>query len=679
MTPLNQSSNKRPLFQGILIVLLVFLAYVPAFRGQFVWDDDINVINNQTLRTPDGLRRIWFEPGATQQYYPLTHTSFWLDYHLWGMNTIGYHALNICLQAFSALLLWRILKRLDVPGAWLGAALFALHPVCVESVAWITERKNSLCGVFFLGSIFASIGFWLPIRAASTSRAEPADSSSGNGRWMFYWLALFFYLCALCAKTAAVGLPAVIVLLWWWKRTPFRLRNAFLLLPFLAIGMVMGLVTMWVEKNHVGAAGQEWHFSWLERCQIAGRAWWFYLGKLLCPYPLDFMYPRWVIQASQPLAYLPPAAAVIGILILWRERNGWARPVLFTAGYFAALLFPVLGFFDVFFFRYSFVCDHFQYLACMAPLALAGAGIATFVNSLKKWNQVLFPVVCSVLLLALGVLTWRQSRMYRNLETLWRETLAHNEHSWMAHNNLGNILAGKGNLEEAVQHYKNVLRENAGFAPAHSNLGAVLFEQGKVDEAIVQLIEALRLNPHSGDAHFNLGLALEAKGDLEGASREYNEVLQLMPGYAPANNNLGQILARQGKMDEAISYYTLALQSDPNYAAVYDNLGFALASKGNLDDAISHYLHALQSDPNLAEAHHHLGLAYNAKGDLDNALLQYNAAVQLKPGMAEAHYDLGVLLARRGELAQARAQFTEALRLKPDYAEASKQLQALPR
>ena len=646
MKPRSQHLRERPILQGALMILLVVLAYLPALRGQFLWDDDDNVINNRTLRSLDGLRRIWFEPGATQQYYPLTHTSFWLDYHMWGLNPLGYHAGNILLHAISALLIWRILQRLGVKAAWFGAALFALHPTCVESVAWITERKNTLSGVFFLSSILACLRFWLPGRTlsqlGSKSRSQP-DPIPCFGSWKFYWLALGLYVCALWAKTAAVGLPVVIVFLLWWKRGKLGWRNVFLMFPFLTAGVAMGLITMWVEKRYVGAVGMDWQFSWVERCLIAGRALWFYVGKLLFPHPLEFMYPRWLVQPAQPLAYLPVVTAVAGILILWRIRNAWARPILFTSGYFIAMLLPVLGFFNVFFFRYSFVCDHFQYLACIAPLALAASGISFAVATLKKGNHLLEPLVCGMVLLALGTLTWRQTGDYRDNDTLWRNTLARNPGAWMAENNLGLDLVLKGRFDEGIEHYVKALESKPNYAPIYDNWGNALAAKRDFDAAIQQYDRALQLDPDSASTHNNIGNALAGRGDLDAATQHYLKALEIAPLYATAHNDLGSALARQGKLDEAIQHFSKAIQLAPEYA----------------------------------EAHGNLAKALGFKGDLDGSVDQHIQVLRIHPDDAQAHYNLGMILVRQNKPAQAQDQFVEAVRLKPRYEEAEQQLRAI--
>jgi protein O-mannosyl-transferase len=243
---------------GLFLLAIIILAYYRACGGEFLWDDDANVVNNPALRSLGGLRQIWLHPGATQQFYPLTNTSFWLEYHLWGLYPLGYHVTNILLHALNAILLWLILRRLNVPGAWLGAALFALHPVGVESVAWITERKNTLADAFYLGSLLVSLGFWLPHLARNPQditgkAAEPANTNLGP--WKYYWWTLGLYLCALSSKTATVGLPVVILLLVWWKQRRWAWRDVYLLLPFMAIAGAFALITLWVEKNNLGATG----------------------------------------------------------------------------------------------------------------------------------------------------------------------------------------------------------------------------------------------------------------------------------------------------------------------------------------------------------------------------------------------------------------------------------------
>ncbi len=613
---------------ALLLVAVTLVAYLPALLGQFIWDDDRYVTNNLLLRSLKGLWQIWFVPGATVQYYPLTFTSFWVDYHLWQLNPLGYHLTNVLLQALNAILLWTVLRRLDVPGAWLAAAVFALHPVNVESVAWVTERKNLLAGFFYLCSALACLRFWLPNLATAGGRATRVSetSAAGLGEWKFYWLALCLYLCALLAKTAMIALPGAVLVVVWWKRGKMGWRELFPLAPFLAVGMAMGLLTVWVEKHFVKPVGTEWAFSFLERCLIAGRAVWFYLGKLVWPHPLMFVYPRWEIHAAQPLAYLPVLALMVGLFILWLNRKGWARPMLVALAYFLALLFPALGFFNLYFLRYSLVADHYQYFAAIGPLTLAAAGISMTLGRFAKRSPFLKPLFYGTLLLALGLLTWQQCGIYTNLETLWRKTLAKNPDCWLAHNNLGTLLANQGHIEEAMEHSQ----------------------------------KAIQINPNDSEALNNLGAALAATGRFDEAIENYYRAIQIKPDFFKALNNLGLALVAQGRFDEAIENFHKAIQINPNHPNAFLNLGIALAQSGRTKEAAAQFREALKLNPELAVAMNNLAwiLATSAEGELRDGA----EAVRLAERACElTHYDEPLFI---GTLATAYAEagrFPEAV------------------
>jgi tetratricopeptide (TPR) repeat protein len=584
---------------GALIVLFVFVAYLPALHDGFIWDDDAYVTHNLTLHDGEGLRQIWFMPGATPQYYPLSFTSFWVDYHLWKLNPLGYHLTNILFQAINAVLLWSLLRRLSVPGAWLAAAIFAVHPVQVESVAWVTERKNVLAGFFYLSSALACLQFWLPNTVAVDSRKRDGVQTAtvGFGRWKFYWLALFLYLCALLAKTAAIALPVAVLLVVWWKRGKVGWRELFPMAPFLGVGMAMGLFTVWVEKHFVQAVGSEWTFSFLERCLIAGQAVWFYLGKLLWPHPLIFIYPRWGIDASRPTAYLPVLAVGVALFLLWLKRRGRGGPVFFALAYFVVSLFPVLGFFNVYFFRYSFVADHFQYLADIGPLTLAAAGIAIAF----KTKPFLKPACGGALLLTLGLLTWRQAGMYTDTETLWRDTLAKNPDCSIAHNNLGRLLDHQEHIEEAMEHYH----------------------------------KALQLDPNNYEALYNLGNTLTAQGQFDEAIENYRQAIELNPNYYGALDNLGVALANKGRFDEAIENFRKAIQINPNYSDALNNLAWVLAASP--DDELRNGAEAVRLAERACELTHYgeplfigtLAVAYAECGRYPEAVATAEKAEQL--------------------------------------------------
>ena len=606
-----------------LLVLVTILAYQPVWHAGFIWDDDYYVTHNLMLVSLDGLRRIWFAPGATVQYYPLTFTTFWMEYHLWGLNPLGHHLVNVLLHSCNAILLWLILRKLGVPGAWLAAGIFALHPVCVESVAWVTERKNTLSGLFYLGSILVALQFWLPGETASefdvTERAE--GSTTGIGSWKFFWVAFVLYLCALCSKTTTLPLPAVIVLLVWWKRGRVVWRDVYPLGLFLAAGVAIGLITMHVERT-LGAGEDvgknEQGLSWLQGCLLAGRDVWFYLGKLFWPHPLMFVYPRWTIQTSEWMAYMPILVLVIGLCTLWWKRDGWGRTPLVACVYFVALLFLVLGEFNVYYFRYSYVADHFQYLASIGPLTLAAAGITAVFGFLRNGSLLLKPLFCGVLLLTLGMLTWRQCRMYADLETLWRTTIDRNPVCWMAYNNLGSALFEKGQADKAISQYKEAIRLNPDYALAHYDLGIALLKLGQTDEAISQYEEAIHLNPDYVDAHFNLGNALLKLGQTGEAISQYWEVIRLKPDDTDAHINLGVILFNQGQTGGAIRQFQAAIRLKPDLVEARNNLGVALFKQGQTDEAISQFQEAVRLKPDDADAQRNLAklLELNSKSNV---------------------------------------------------------------
>ncbi len=650
---------------GVVLVLLVIVAYLPALRGEFIWDDDFHVTNCEPLRSLAGLVRIWFVPGATQQFYPLTWTSFWIDFHLWGLSPFWYHAENILLHGINAILVWRILRRLNVPGAWLGAALFALHPVCVESVAWISERKNMLSGLFFLLAILAALEFWLPRRAAAEGKSAGPPQNSENlfGAWKFYGLTLAFFLGALLSKTVTASLPGVILLLVWWKRGRWVGKDWLLVAPFVAFGLAMSLITANIEHHFVMQApnGDEWKLTFPERFIIAGKALWFYLGKLVWPHPLVFMYPRWNLQRAQALSYLPLAAVVALGVWLWLQRKSWGRPALVAAGYFAGVLLPALGFFNIFPFRYSFVADHFQYLAMIGPLALAAAGITWLLARLK--NRYVQYASVAVVLAVLAVLTWLQTGVYRNLEVLWRDTLAKNPTCWMAQDNLGRYLTENQRFDEAETHYRAAIQIRPNDYAAYYDLGLQAAIRGELSDAIANFDKTLELAPGYAMATYQKANVYAREGKVEEAIRDYNAALEAMPNLVIAHYNLATVLAQNGKLDGAIDEYNRTLAQQPNYMPAQIGLGRTLSSKGDFDGAIEHYRLALQIDPNSVEALADLGNALVAKGQLDEAVNCYRAALELDPNSSALHLNLAVALTHQGKTAEAESERTTARRL----------------
>jgi len=523
------------------LVIAVFLAYQPAWQGGLIWDDDAHVTNPE-LRSWHGLYRIWFDLGATQQYYPLLHSVFWIEHKLWGDAPLGYHLVNIFLHAMAALMAAAVLRRLKVPGAYLAAAIFALHPVQVESVAWITELKNTLSAVFYLSAALLYLRF-------DQERKKP-----------FYAGALALFVLGLLSKTVTATLPAALLVVFWWQREKLSWRRDVLpLVPFFVLGAAAGLFTAWVERKLIGAEGAAFDLTFVDRFLISGRVIWFYLGKLFWPANLIFIYPRWNIDQALWWQYLFPAGALLLAAVLWVLRRRWRGPL---AGllFFVGTLFPVLGFFNVFPFIYSFVADHFQYLASLGVIALVSAGIALLLKRCAFWPRIGGCILCLALLSSLAILTWRQSRMYVDIEMLYQTTIENNPNCWMAYNNLGLLLNNKGQTQEAIEYYQQALRLKPDYIEAHNNLGTALADAGRQQEAIEHYRQALRLNPDYIEAHNNLGAALADAGRLQEAIEQYQQALRLKPGYAYLYFNMAMIYARMKQSSEAIAAARKALE-----------------------------------------------------------------------------------------------------------------------
>jgi protein O-mannosyl-transferase len=622
---------------GLFLVAITLIAYGPAWHAGFIWDDDTFLTLNPVIKSADGLYRLWFT-ASTPDYYPVTSSMLWLEWRIWANHPLGYHLVNVLLHAFSAVLLWRVLQRLNIPGALLAAAIFALHPVNVESVAWITERKNTLSMFFYAGTLLC----WLKFE--------------DSGRWRWYGLALAGFALALLSKTAVAPLPVVLLGMAWWRRGRVGWKDVRQVVPFFVIAAALGLVTVWFQSHR--AIGHEVVRTDGFWSRLAGAGWavWFYLYKALLPLKLAFVYPRWQIDARNVVSYIPLVLLAAVFVLCWRSGREWGKALFFGLAYFVVMLLPILGFLNIYYMRYSLVADYWQYFAIIGPITLVAAII-------RK------PVLAAVLLLALGALTWKQCGMYVDADTLWLQTLRQNPDCWIAHDNLGAALMNKeGQVDEAFAHFQKAFKINPDNAETHNNLGIVFDQKGRVDEAIAQYQEALQIKPDFTEAHFNLGIALLQKGRVDEAIFQYQKALQTSPDYAAARLNLGNALLRKGSVDDAIAQYRQALQIKPDLEEAHYNLGNALLQKGSMDEAISQYQQALQIKPADAEARNNLGTALLQKGSADEAISQYQAALQINPGYAEAHRNLGLALARKGRPDEAIAHFQQALKIRPGFA-----------
>ena len=550
------------------LVALTFAVYVPVLRADFVWDDDVHIWRNPNLADTSGLFNIWLRPSSNIQYYPLTFTAFWIQHKFWGSTATGYHAINVALHAACAVLLWLLLRRLDVRGGWTAAAAFAVHPVLVESVAWCTELKNVLSCALYLLCLLAYF-------RAHPLPGAPVPEPRARRNW--YTAALALFAAGLLAKPAAVALPLVILVLVWWKRGTVGKEDAVRVVPMLAMSLAMGLVTIYAETEF-SAAG--WDASPVERVLVAGRALVFYASKIVWPVGLCSIYPRWEVSASVWWQVLFPLAGAGVVTALWLWRRTLGRGPVTGALSYALLLAPVLGFVDVAYFRYAFVADHLQYHAAPALItSLVAAATLAGTSAGARSASSRFTVAAGALVLLLGTLAWRHAAVFADEKARCTDTIAKNPGAWVAMQSLAIIEMGAGRSQEAIRLYER----------------------------------ALRVKPDYADAHNNLGVALESTGQRAAALRAYREALRFSPDHPYAHENLGRNLETDGRLDEAIGHLGAALRQRPHSAAARASLGTALAKQGRYDEAIDQLRQALALDPDNTTARRALARAVTLK------------------------------------------------------------------
>jgi tetratricopeptide (TPR) repeat protein len=539
----------------IALPLLTFIAYLPALHGDFIWDDDRHVWANLDLRDVPGLQRIWTQPSSIPQWYPLTHTTFWVEYQLWGNQTLGYHIDNLLLHIANALLVWRLLKVLNLPAAPLAALIFALHPIQAESVAWISERKNCLSTFFALLSV-------LTFFTREQLRPFPLKT-------------FLLFLCAMLSKTVAGTVPPVILVIHWWKTGHVRRRDFLQMIPFFVVSLVLGRFTSRTEVLYVGASGPDWDLSFPQRLLIAGRAIWFYLSKILWPANLMFSYPRWQLDAANLRLYLFPAAAILLLASAWLLRHRIGRGPLAALLIFGGVLAPALGFLNTYPMRFSFVADHFQYAAGIPIIVLISSILIHYLP-----QKLLAPMIAIPLLL----LTWHQSHIYAGPQTLWRDVIARNPNSWLADENLAVALTFQPNstqaqLEEALTLYQRVSRLRPQHEKLHVNWAEALFKLGRWEECLPHYRLAIRSPGVSMEIiNDRMGTALLRLDRPEEARPLFNAALKTNPRDTDAIIGLGELNLNVGQIDEAVKLFQRALAIDPQSSAARKDLADALAS-----------------------------------------------------------------------------------------------------
>jgi tetratricopeptide (TPR) repeat protein len=705
IAPPPESSALRRWLAPLAALVAAVVVYLPSLRGEFIWND-ADYVTRPELRSLGGLWRIWFEVGATEQYYPLLHSFFWVQHRLFGDNPFGYHLVNVLLHAACAAMLVLVVRRLfagDPVGpalaqgrldssppnrsaasgdptrsehpetiALLSGLIFAVHPVYVESVAWISEQKNTFSLLWYLLAGAVYLG-----GAGAGGRAEAPPQPYPWWQSRRYWLATSLFLCALLSKSLTASLPAALLVLAWWRTGRLERRTWIPLVPWLVCGALAGAFTGWVEHTYIGAKGDDFALNPIERGLLAGRVIWFYLGKYFWPADLIFIYPRWTVSLTTWWQWLFPAAAIGLLAGLWSLRHR-SRGPLAASLLFVGSLVPTIGFFNVYAFKFSYVADHWNYLPSLALAVSAAWGAAWLAARFEgKAGPRARPgsdrtlaagapprpyllLAAAPVLLLLAVLSWRLTGHYRNLEVFYETTLARNPQAWMAHQNLGAIRVAQGRIEEGIAHFQRELELRPNEAEAENNYGSALARLGRHPEALARFERAVQLKPGYAEAWYNLGMALRDAGRVPEAVTALRETVRLRPEAAEALAELGGIAAEAGRIPEAIGHFEQFARLRPDNPDAHLNLAQALAAGGRLAEAIARLEAAIARRPEAALCNG-LGALLAQAGRPADARRQFEQAIALEPKSGGAWFNLGILQAQGGRVADAVRSFEQAV------------------
>ena len=646
------AARLRKAAPGLLVLaLLIVASYFPALSGGFVWDDAA-FAEEPAIRHWSGLGNIWFAPADITNeghYWPLVYTSFWLEHKLWGLTPLGYHAVNLLLHLVNTVLVWRLLATLAVPGAWAVAAVFAVHPLHVESVAWIMGRKDLLSALFCLGAVLA----WMRFSAAPTRRR--------------YGLALGLFAAALLSKSIAVTLPVALLIWHWWQRGGVTAADWRRLAPFCVVGLG---ITAADFAFYTGREPLALGYTAAERVLIAARALWFYAGKLLWPVELAVIYPRWEVRAGDVVGWVCVAAALGAAVLLWLLRDRIGRGPAAGAAFFAVTLSPVLGFVDYGYMQFSFVADRYQYLAGLGVMALLIGGAAHGVHRLPaalRPGAVGAGALVAVLAV-LGTLTWQQAGIYRDGITFFNHVVALNPHARNAHLNLAKALAEAGRVEEAHAAGLVAIERRPDDAKAHTSVGGVLLTMGRLDEVEEHLARALALAPGYLHAWRYMAELWRRQGRHDEAIEAFRKVLVDDPMSALAHAGLGMALLETKRYQEALEAMGRALQLDPaspHAVTLHRFTGRALQALGRNEAAVAHFERAVALDPRNPKALDQLARARFQDRRYQEAVELYRTVLAVLPDNAQAHANLGATLYRLDRPEDALRSFERALFLDP--------------
>lgn len=644
------AANRRRNRLAILaLCLLSVVIYLPAVDGEFLWDDAV-FTDAAPVREPSGLADIWFSPSAIENeghYWPLVYTSFWLEHALWGFeSSIPFHLTNILLHLLNTLLLWRLLRRFAVPGAFAAAAVFAVHPVHVEAVAWVIERKDVLSGFFYLTAAAA----WF--RFVETGRKSACASSLG------------LFTAGLLSKSIVVTLPAALLIVQWWRRGRILASDLRRLAPFALVAVVITLADL---AYYAGQAPFSLDYSFLERTLLASRALWSYALKLLWPSPLPVIYPLWEVTATDLLGWAALFAALSVAAALWFARERIGRGPLAGAALFAVTLSPVLGFVDNVYMEFAFVADRYQYLASIGlTTALAAAG-AAFASRRPGAVLVGSRWLAGGILAALSLLTWRQAGIYRDEITFFSHIVAANPEAHGAHGNLTIALLDAGRPEEALVSGRAALEREPDDVDHLNNLGLANLRLERLPEAAEYFERGRASDPGALQPAQNLAEVRRKQGRYEEAVEIYGEVLEKDGDFALAQAGMGETLFHLGRYEESLTALERALALDPELpmaATLHRLMGRSAEALGR-PDAERFYERSLAADPRDTESRNRLAMLHFGQQRFEEALAGYRALLETAPEDAQTHTNLGATLFHLDRLEEAARSFERAAALDP--------------
>ena len=615
---------------------LAVVPYLPAINGEYLWDDDSWLVNNTAVHAWNGLGRIWDPRMQTLHYYPMTFTVLWAEHKLWGLNSIGYHSVNLFTHGMGAVLLYLCLRRLKLRAAWLGAALWAVHPVQAESVAWVAEIKNTLSGMFFFLAAWAYLRFEL---VEERERGEGRDVP----RWGFYGIALGAFVLALLSKTVTVVLPAVMLIVLWGKRGKVSMRSVLYTLPLFAVGLAIAMFTAHQERTVIQMGGaDDFAFSGLQRVIISGKDVWFYVRTLIFPYPLMAVYPRWNYSAGDLLNYVPTAGCVGFGAVLFAMRGRITRWPVAGLAMFVVMALPALGFVNFFTMKYTFVADHYQYLACAALLVPAAEAAARWLS-----RKALVAAGAAAIVVLVSLTLFYSSLWSSNMK-MWTWNVEKNPNAYIAENNLGSNYMSMGNPREGAAHILRALQLAPDDDTVLLSAGRVALMEGRPDTAIAIFERALALRPGLGFAYVLLGDTYYKMHQVDKALEIYRRGTAMSHDEPLLYMRYAHALRDVGRAEEAKNAYETAIGLMPENPIIREEYANLLLDVNRPAEAIQQYEVILQTQGSSYEIWNEMAFAQVMNNMPEQAARSFETALKLSPRNEVIRYNYASLLLRMG-------------------------------